>query len=104
MASFSLDKRGRHVDDIQQEFDAVLKDVKVDYYLSGEDFIQNDYIKASESGVAKSAALTVIFILAVLVIMFRSVIIPVVSLLAVGISYLVSMGIAAQLIDKFNFR
>jgi RND superfamily putative drug exporter len=103
MASFSLDKRGRHVDDIQKEFEAVLKDVKVDYYLSGEDFIQNDYIKTSESGVSKSAALTVIFILAVLVIMFRSVVIPVVSLLAVGISYMVSMGIAAQLIDKFNF-
>ncbi|KRF29373.1 MMPL family transporter [Paenibacillus sp. Soil787] len=103
MGSFSLDKRGRHVDEIQQEFDAVLKDVNVQYYLSGEDFIQNDYIKASESGVAKSAALTVIFILAVLVIMFRSVIIPIVSLLAVGISYLCSMGIAAQLIDKFEF-
>ncbi|WP_217282752.1 MMPL family transporter [Paenibacillus alginolyticus] len=103
MASFSLDKRGRHVDEIQQEFEGVLKDVKVDYYLSGEDFIQNDYIKASESGVAKSAALTVIFILAVLVIMFRSVVIPIVSLLAVGISYLCSMGIAAQLIDKFEF-
>ncbi|MDQ0872375.1 RND superfamily putative drug exporter [Paenibacillus sp. V4I3] len=103
MANFSLDKRGRHVDEIQQEFEAVLKEVNVDYYLSGEDFIQNDYIKASESGVAKSAALTVIFILAVLVIMFRSVVIPIVSLLAVGISYLCSMGIAAQLIDKFEF-
>ncbi|MGO4499482.1 MMPL family transporter [Paenibacillus sp. 2RAB27] len=103
MASFSLDKRGRHVEDIKLEFEDVLKDMKVEYYLSGEDFIQDDYIKASESGVEKSAALTVIFILAVLVIMFRSVIIPVVSLLAVGISYLVSMGIAAQLIDKFNF-
>lgn len=103
MASFSLDKRGRHVEDIGKEFDAVLKDVKVEYYLSGEDFIQDDYIKASESGVEKSAALTVIFILAVLIIMFRSVVIPVVSLLAVGISYMVSMGIAAQLIDKFNF-
>ncbi|UKS25872.1 MMPL family transporter [Paenibacillus sp. HWE-109] len=103
MASFSLDKRGRHVEEIGKQFDEALKDVKVQYYLSGEDFIQDDYIKASESGVEKSAALTVIFILAVLVIMFRSVVIPLVSLLAVGISYLVSMGIAAQLIDKFDF-
>ncbi|WNR44495.1 MMPL family transporter [Paenibacillus roseipurpureus] len=103
MASFSLDKRGRHVDAIHKEFEDVLKDVKVDYYLSGEDFIQDDYLKASESGVEKSAALTVIFILAVLIIMFRSVVIPVVSLFAVGLSYLVSMGIAAQLIDKFGF-
>ncbi|MBW7459632.1 MMPL family transporter, partial [Paenibacillus sepulcri] len=103
MASFSLNKDGRGVDLIQEQFDAVLKDVKVPYYLSGEDFIQNDYIKASTSGVEKSAILTVIFILAVLIIMFRSIIIPFVSLAAVGFSYLCSMGIAAQVIDKLNF-
>ncbi|MGG1519154.1 MMPL family transporter [Paenibacillus oryzisoli] len=103
MASFSLDKRGRHVDEIQKQFDEVLADVKVQHYFSGEDFIQDDYLKASESGVEKSAILTVLFILVVLIVMFRSVIIPVVSLFAVGVSYMVSFGIAAQLIDKFNF-
>jgi len=103
MASFILEKKGRSVDEILKEIDHTLQDVKVDYYLSGEDFIQNDYIKASTSGVEKSAALTVIFILVVLMIMFRSIIIPFVSLVAVGVSYLVSMGIAAQVIDKLNF-
>ncbi|MCQ6560613.1 MMPL family transporter [Paenibacillus mendelii] len=103
MASFTLDKMGRSVDDIQAQFDDALKDVDVEYYLSGEDFIQNDYLKASTEGVEKSAALTVIFILVVLVLMFRSVIIPFVSLAAVGVSYLVSMGIAAQIIEKLNF-
>ncbi|MEC0370966.1 MMPL family transporter [Paenibacillus chibensis] len=103
MASFNLDKMGRNVDEIDKQFKEVLKDVQVPYYLSGEDFIQNDYIKASTSGVEKSAALTVIFILLVLILMFRSVIIPFVSLLAVGVSYLCSMGIAAQIIDKLDF-
>ncbi|WP_136607320.1 MMPL family transporter [Paenibacillus dokdonensis] len=103
MVSFNLDKMGRNVDDIEAQFKDVLKDVDVPYYLSGEDFIQNDYLKASVSGVEKSAALTVIFILVVLIVMFRSVVIPLVSLLAVGVSYLVSMGIAAQIIDKLNF-
>lgn len=103
MASFTLDRKGREVDDIKSEFDDVLKDVQVPYYLSGEDFIQNDYLKASTAGVEKSAILTIVFILAVLIIMFRSVIIPFVSLAAVGVSYAVSMGIAAQIIDKLNF-
>jgi uncharacterized membrane protein YdfJ with MMPL/SSD domain len=103
MASFILEKNGQNVDAIQEKFNNVLKDVDVEYYLSGEDFIQNDYIKASTVGVEKSAALTVIFILLVLVIMFRSLVIPFVSLAAVGVSYLCSMGIAAQIIDKFNF-
>jgi uncharacterized membrane protein YdfJ with MMPL/SSD domain len=103
MASFILEKEGRNVDDIQKQFDHALQDVKVEYYLSGEDFIQNDYIKASTKGVEKSAVLTVVFILLVLVIMFRSLVIPFVSLAAVGISYLCSMGIAAQVIDKLEF-
>ncbi|MBP1991218.1 MMPL family transporter [Paenibacillus eucommiae] len=103
MASFILDKQGQSVDDIHAEFEEVLKGVDVQYYLSGEDFIQNDYIKASTEGVEKSAILTVLFILIVLVVMFRSLVIPFVSLIAVGISYLCSMGIAAQIIDKFDF-
>ncbi|MCJ8012892.1 MMPL family transporter [Paenibacillus sp. KQZ6P-2] len=103
MATFNLEKNGRNVDDIDKQFQEVLRDVNVPYYLSGEDFIQNDYIKASTAGVEKSAVLTVIFILVVLIVMFRSLIIPFVSLLAVGISYLCSMGIAAQIIDKLNF-
>lgn len=103
MASFILENEGHSADDIKEKFDQALKDVKVDYYLSGEYFIQNDYLKASTAGVERSAALTVIFILLVLVIMFRSLVIPFVSLAAVGVSYLCSMGIAAQLIDKAGF-
>ncbi|MEH7076518.1 MMPL family transporter [Neobacillus drentensis] len=103
MVSFKLDKKDREVDDIKKELDEKLSHVPVNYYLSGEDFINNDYLKASLAGVEKSAALTVIFILAVLIIAFRSVVTPLVSLVAVAFSYLVSMGIAAQLIDKAGF-
>lgn len=103
MVSFKLDKKSREVDDIQKELDQKLRKVPVKYYLSGEDFINNDYLKASLAGVEKSAALTVIFILVVLIITFRSIVTPLVSLVSVAFSYLVSMGIAAQLIDKAGF-
>lgn len=103
MVSFSLDKGDREVKDIKEELEAELAGVDTDFYLSGEDFIQNDYLEATIIGVEKSAALTVGFILLVLVIMFRSALIPFISLLTVGITYLVSMGIAAQIIDKLDF-
>lgn len=103
MASFTLDLKDRSVDQVQDEFTAKLKEVAVPFYLSGEDFIQNDYLKATTAGVEKSAALTVIFILVILIVMFRSIVIPFISLATVGVSYLVSMGIAAQAIDKLNF-
>jgi len=103
MVPFVLQINGRSVDDIGDQFNEALATVQVPHYLTGEDFIENDYLKASIEGVEKSAALTVIFILVVLLLMFRSVVIPFVSLLTVGVSYLVSMGIAAQLIEKLEF-
>lgn len=103
MVSYKLDKKDREIDDIQKLFEEKLENVPVEHYLSGEDFINNDYLKATQAGVEKSAALTVVFILVVLVLAFRSVVTPVISLLAVAFSYLTSMGIAAQLIDKAGF-
>lgn len=103
MVSYKLDKKDREIDDIQKQFEEKLKEAPVEYYLSGEDFINNDYLKATQAGVEKSAALTVIFILVVLILAFRSVVTPIVSLITVAFSYLVSMGIAAQLIDKAGF-
>ncbi|MGG0655413.1 MMPL family transporter [Rummeliibacillus pycnus] len=103
LVSFKLDVKGRDIDNIQKALDKKLKDVKVTYYLTGTDFINNDYAKLSISGVEKSGVLTVGFILVILVIMFRSVVTPLASLLAVGLSYLCSMGIAAQLIEKLDF-
>ncbi len=103
MVSYKLNKGDHQIDDIQKTLDAKLKNVQAKHYLSGEDFINNDYLKASQSGVEKSAALTVIFILVVLILAFRSVVTPLVSLLAVAFSYLCSMGIAAQLIAHAGF-
>ncbi|MFT3951149.1 MAG: MMPL family transporter [Oscillospiraceae bacterium] len=103
MVTFKLDRAGREMDDIIADFDEQLTGVDTEYYLTGEEFIANDYLKASVTGVERSAVLTVIFILVVLIVMFRSFITPVVSLLAVAFSYLVSMGITAQLIDKAGF-
>ncbi len=103
LVSFKLDKGTRDINDIKDEFESKLVNVNAEHYLTGSDFISNDYLNASMAGIEKSAILTVLFILIILIIMFRSVITPVVSLLAVAFSYLTSMGISAQLIDKANF-
>ncbi|AGK95531.1 MMPL family transporter [Clostridium pasteurianum] len=103
MVTFRLNKNGREVSDIQNEFKNKLKDVHINYYLTGEDFINDDYIKVISNGVDKSAILTIIFILVILIIMFRSFVTPIVSLLAVGISYIVSMAIVGQFVYRFNY-
>lgn len=103
MVTMKLDKGNREVDDIAATLNEKLGKIDTTYYFTGEDFISNDYLKEAMSGVDRSAILTVIFILVILMLMFRSVITPFISLIAVAFSYLCSMGIAAQLIDKAGF-
>ena len=103
MVAFKLDKGDQSVDEVKTSLESKLTNVDTEYYLTGEDFINNDYLKSSVAGVEKSAALTVVFILLILILMFRSVVTPIISLLTVGITYFCSMGIAAQLIEKANF-
>jgi len=103
LASFTLSLGDRTVEEVKEQFSKTLGTVDIPYYLTGEDFIQNDYVNGATASVEKSGILTIIFILVVLIIMFRSFVIPFVSLLTVGVAYLVSMGIAGLAIDKLNF-
>ena len=103
MAQVTYEKGTRDSKTIINGFTDALKDVKVTHYVTGELAINNDYLAATNKGVEKSTVITIAFILFVLIILFRSVVTPFVSLFAVGISYLCSMGILGILINAFNF-
>ncbi|MBL4932233.1 MMPL family transporter [Clostridium paridis] len=103
MVQVNYEKGTRDGETIISAFKDALKDVKVNHYITGEQAINNDYLDATNKGVDKSAIITVAFILIVLIIMFRSVVTPLVSLCAVGVAYLCSMGIIGILINGFNF-
>lgn len=103
MVTFKLNKKGREVQDIKKQINNKLKNVKIKHYLTGPDFISDDYTITISNGVDQSAILTILFILIVLIILFRSVITPLVSLAAVGISYLVSYAIVGQLVYRFDY-
>ncbi|WP_342566295.1 MMPL family transporter [Paenibacillus sp. FSL R7-0345] len=72
-------------------------------YLTGSGLIGNDFANSTQDGVKKTEVIAIVFILAVLIIVFRSPVVPLISLLTVGISYLVSLGVTAQLVDHFSF-
>lgn len=103
MVQVTYEKGTRDSKVIINGFNNALKGVKVTHYITGELAINNDYLAATNKGVEKSAIITVLFILFVLIIMFRSVVTPFVSLFAVGISYVCSMGIMGILINVFDF-
>ena len=72
-------------------------------YVTGSDILEDDFSEEIEKGLQKTEWITVIFIFLVLMIVFRSVITPFVSLLSVGVSFITALSVVMNLVDKFNF-
>ncbi|ADQ07514.1 MmpL domain-containing protein [Caldicellulosiruptor hydrothermalis 108] len=107
LASLHVDKSKKEIieirDEIYELIDSFEKPRNLEVYLTGGDLITQDFIKASQDGVRKTDAITILFIIIVLVLVFRSPVTPIVSILTVGVSFLVSLSIVGHLADKFNF-
>ncbi|WP_432353348.1 MMPL family transporter [Sporosarcina sp. A2] len=79
----------------------VPKDMTV--YLTGEAIINNDVNDSAQEGLKKTEVITVVLIFALLLIVFRSIVTPIVPLIAVGITYLLSQSLVAFFVDWFGF-
>lgn len=103
LTQISVDTAQGDINEVAQSLKSILhKAENVKTYLTGSDLISTDFVNSTQEGVEKTEVIAIVFILIVLVIVFRSPIVPIVSLLTVGISYLVSWGFLTHLVDKFN--
>ncbi|MCV4232695.1 MMPL family transporter [Virgibacillus sp. LDC1] len=91
------------VKELPEKVDQVLEGVQADHYLTSEGLINEDTIVSSEEGLKKTEYITVVFILLILFVVFRSFVAPFVPLLTVGLSYIVSQSVVSFLVDQFNF-
>lgn len=66
-------------------------------YLTGDAPIQLDDIHISQQGVSRTAGVTVVLVLVILLLVFRSFIAPFVPLLSIGLTFLISSGLVAVL-------
>lgn len=89
--------------DIADAFHEELKGLSVKTYITGADVVKDDFTQMSQEGVQKTEIVAIIFIVIILILIFRSPVIPIVSLLSVGVSYIVSLSIIAHLVEQFNF-
>lgn len=99
----SIDTTGKQIKEIRAILKNSLKDCPVDHYFTGSDFISEDVVQSSQDGLHKTEAITLVFILVVLCIVFRSAIAPIIPLITVGFTYLASQSLVAILVDKVNF-
>lgn len=72
-------------------------------YLTGQAIINHDVNVSAQEGLKKTEIITVVLIFGLLLAVFRSIVTPLVPLIAVGISYLLSQSLVAFFIDWFGF-
>ncbi|WP_107839422.1 MMPL family transporter [Metasolibacillus meyeri] len=103
LTQISVDRVQGEIVEVADWLNEIIKITDVQTYLTGSELVGTDFMNSTQEGVQKTEIIAVIFILVVLVLVFRSPIVPIISLVTVGVSYLVSMGVIAQIVDKFNF-
>ncbi|MDX8290512.1 MMPL family transporter [Metabacillus indicus] len=103
LASVNVAWNDREPEEVRDALYEAISDVNVDYDYTGNWMINEDLIKSSEEGLKKTEGITVIFILAVLLLVFRSIVAPIIPLLAVGFTYLASQSIVSFLVDSLDF-
>lgn len=102
MAEITMKKTGL-VDTQVKALRKTLKVSGITTYVTGSDALNNDFSTVSEKGIQKMEIIAVIFIFIVLIIVFRSPVVPLVSLLGVGVSFITSLSIVMNLAARFNF-
>jgi putative drug exporter of the RND superfamily len=103
LTSVTVDFKDRTPTEVSDALYAAIDDVDVEHYYTSGWMISEDLMKSSEEGLKKTEGITLVFILAVLLLVFKSPIAPIIPVLTVGFSYLASQSIVSMLVDKFDF-
>ncbi len=103
LTSLTISWNDREADEVSDVLYKTIEKYDVDHYYTSNWMIDQDLVNSSQQGLKKTEGITVVFILAVLLIVFRSVIAPFIPLITVGLTYLASQSIVSILVDQFNF-
>ncbi|RFB15010.1 MMPL family transporter [Bacillus sp. HNG] len=103
LASVTVSWNDREPKEVSEALYQAIEDVKVDHYYTSEWLITEDLMTSAQEGLKKTEGITIVFILVVLLLVFRSLIAPIIPLVTVGFAYLASQSIVAMLVDQFDF-
>lgn len=103
VAQFNIAKSHGTIEEVYNQMNRDAKTQGLRTYVTGADILQHDFSASIQEGIKKTEAITVVFIFIVLVIVFKSLIVPLISLLTVGVSFLTSFSIVTNLVEHANF-
>lgn len=90
---------GQQVKELQRQLN--ISGIKT--YVTGADALNDEFSTVTEKGIQKTEVIAVIFIFIVLILVFRSPIVPLISLLNVGVAFVTSLSIVMNLAQKIDF-
>ncbi|WP_028608367.1 MMPL family transporter [Paenibacillus harenae] len=93
----------RELTELRDGLYEAISDVGVEHYYTGNWIISEDVVQSSQEGLKKTEFITLGFILIILFVVFRSAVAPLVPLIAVGFTYLVSQSVVAYLVEYIDF-
>lgn len=103
LTSVSVKWNDREASELRDILYETIEEVNVDYSFTSEWLVSEDLVLSSQEGLKKTEGITVVFILVVLLLVFRSVIAPIIPLVTVGFTYLASQSIVSFLVDILDF-
>ncbi|MBJ6362637.1 MMPL family transporter [Paenibacillus sp. GCM10012307] len=103
MALVDIAANNRTPAEMRDSLYEAVKGVDVTHYFTGDWLIEEDVVESSQAGLKKTEMITLVFILVILFVVFRSVVAPIIPLITVGLSYLVSQSVVAFLVHYADF-
>lgn len=103
LTALKVDMGEREDKEVSKQLYSVLENIELEHYYTSSWLVNQDLNTNAQEGLKKTEGITVVFILVVLLLVFRSIVAPLVPLVTVGFAYLASQSIVAFLVDNWNF-
>ncbi|MBE6183574.1 MAG: MMPL family transporter [Bacillus sp. (in: Bacteria)] len=88
---------------VRKQLQKAIQTPGIQALMTSSSLINQDVADSSQKGLKRTELITVVFILIVLVLVYRSIIAPFIPLITVALAYMMSQFILAVLVDRFNF-
>ncbi|MGX4644601.1 MMPL family transporter [Holzapfeliella sp. JNUCC 80] len=103
LLQLNIDKNHGTLSEIENQLNEAAKTDGVTTYVTGADILTNAFSQKTQDGIKKTEVIAVIFIFIVLILVFRSPVVPLVSIATVAVSFIVSLSIVTNLVAHFGF-
>lgn len=103
LVQLSVSKSHGSYKKIDKELTKAVKTPGVKAYITGGDILNEKFSEATQEGVKKTEIIAAIFIFIVLILVFQSPIVPMISVFTVGVAFITTLSIVTNLVSRVNF-